>query len=196
MLPQSLAFVDVETTGGSPASHRVIEVAVVLYEQGVVTRRYVSLVDPECRIPRFIERITGITNADVTGAPVFRQLAGELRGLLSGPVIVAHNAHFDVGFLRAEFARVGLSWQPRQLCTVRLSRRLYPDEPTHTLDALIRRHALQCPDRHRALSDADVLRQFWETARHDWGQIHLAGIVTSLLAERSPTARRSAAVAL
>lgn len=184
MLPRSLAFVDTETTGGSPVNNRVIEIGIVLYDDGQITRRHSTLIDPECRIPRFIEGITGITNADVAGAPVFRQLGTELRHMLSDRIIVAHNAHFDVGFLREEFNRIGLSWQPRPLCTVRLSRRLYPNEPSHKLDDLIRRHKLTCTDRHRALSDAEVLAQFWQLAQTEVGILKMAAAVQELLGER------------
>jgi len=78
-------------------------------------------------------------------------------------VFVAHNARFDYGFLKHAFARIGRSFSPRVLCTVRLSRRLFPDAQGHGLDALIARHALDGADRHRALGDARAIHAFVET---------------------------------
>jgi DNA polymerase-3 subunit epsilon len=107
-----------------------------------------------------IQGITGITDAMVRGAPCFGQIAGEVRDLLEGSLFVAHNARFDYGFLKNEFKRLGMDFQPRVLCTVKLSRALYPEHHRHGLDALIARHSLACDARHRALGDARVLWDF------------------------------------
>ena len=156
-----LVFVDLETTGGSVGEHRITEVGVVEVAQGQVTR-WSTLLDPGQPIPPFIQQLTGITDQMVRGAPVFADIAAELHERLSGKLFVAHNAAFDRGFLRAEFERAGYSFNPDVLCTVRLSRALFPGEKRHGLDALVERHALVPSDRHRALADADLLWQFWQ----------------------------------
>ncbi|MCP3723779.1 exonuclease domain-containing protein [Paraburkholderia sp. CNPSo 3272] len=156
-----IVFVDLETTGGSVAEHRITEVGVVEVAQGQVTR-WSTLVDPGQPIPPFIQQLTGITDRMVRGAPRFAEIAAELHGRLVGKLFVAHNAAFDRGFLRAEFERAGYSFSPDVLCTVRLSRALFPGEKRHGLDALVERHALVPSDRHRALADADLLWQFWQ----------------------------------
>jgi DNA polymerase-3 subunit epsilon len=156
-----IAFVDLETTGGSTGVHRITEVGVVeVGPQGV--SRWSTLVDPLQPIPPFIQQLTGITDAMVRGAPTFDAIAPELFARLDGKLFVAHNASFDRGFLRNEFERVGLAFNPDVLCTVRLSRALFPAEKRHGLDALVERHALVPSDRHRALADADLLWQFWQ----------------------------------
>ncbi|CAB3765435.1 exonuclease domain-containing protein [Paraburkholderia humisilvae] len=156
-----IAFVDLETTGGSTGVHRITEVGVVeIGPQGV--SRWSSLVDPQQPIPPFIQQLTGITDAMVRGAPTFDAIAPELFARLEGKLFVAHNASFDRGFLRSEFERAGLAFNPDVLCTVRLSRALFPAEKRHGLDALVERHALVPSDRHRALADADLLWQFWQ----------------------------------
>ncbi|WP_321913881.1 exonuclease domain-containing protein [Paraburkholderia sp. J11-2] len=156
-----IVFVDLETTGGSVGEHRITEVGVVEVAQGQVTR-WSTLVDPGQPIPPFIQQLTGITDQMVRGAPRFADIAAQLHGRLAGKLFVAHNAAFDRGFLRAEFERAGYSFNPDVLCTVRLSRALFPGEKRHGLDALVERHALVPSDRHRALADADLLWQFWQ----------------------------------
>ncbi|MFT4101397.1 MAG: exonuclease domain-containing protein [Burkholderiaceae bacterium] len=169
MFADHLVFVDVETTGTSPRTARVTEVGVVEIRSdgdgGWSVDEWSSLVDPQCAIPPQIQFLTGITQDMVAGAPRFADLAPGLRERLQGAVMVAHNARFDYGFLKAEFARAGLPFHARTLCTVRLSRLLDPDRSPHSLDAIIARHRLPAPDRHRALGDARVL---WAFVRKVW----------------------------
>jgi DNA polymerase III subunit epsilon len=154
-----LACVDLETTGGSLGHERVIEVGLVLL--GARGREeWSTLVNPERPIPPAITAFTGISDAMVAGAPPFREIARELKARLAGRLFIAHNARFDYGFLRAEYARLGEPFRANVLCTVRLSRRLFPAERYHGLDALIARHALPADSRHRALGDARVLVEF------------------------------------
>lgn len=154
-----LACVDLETTGGSPLHHRVIEVGIVLMDGGRVTGEWSSLVNPGCRIPSGIEQFTGISNDMVADAPAFDALADEVAGQLAGRLFVAHNARFDYGFLRQEFRRTGRPFRAPVLCTVKLSRRVDPEARRHNLDAVMDRHGIGCDARHRALGDARVLAE-------------------------------------
>ncbi len=177
-----IAFVDLETTGGSTGEHRITEVGVVeVGPEGV--SRWSTLVDPQQPIPPFIQQLTGITDSMVRGAPTFESIAPALFERLKGKLFVAHNASFDRGFLRHEFARAGFSFNPDVLCTVRLSRALFPAEKRHGLDALVERHTLVPSDRHRALADADLLWQFWQ---------RLHGLVPPAALRRAQRARAAA----
>ena len=161
-----ICFVDVETTGSSPVSARVTEVGVVTVARegdSVTVEEWSSLVNPGTAIPPEIQYLTGITPAMVAGAPRFAALAGELNERLRDAVFVAHHARFDYGFLKQEFARAGIEFAAKTLCTVRLSKLLDPDRAPHSLDALILRHDLPVTDRHRALGDAKVLWEFIQT---------------------------------
>lgn len=193
-----IVFVDLETTGGSVGVDRITEVGVVEVGPEGVTR-WSTLVDPRRPIPAFIQQLTGISDAMVRGAPTFEQIAPSLFERLAGKLFVAHNANFDRGFLRAEFQRAGLAFNPDVLCTVRLSRALFPAEKRHGLDALVERHALVPADRHRALADADLLWQFWgrlhalvptDTLRQQidrtMRRYRLAGDITDDLIESAP----------
>ena len=155
-LPQDLVFVDLETTGGNAARDRITEVGIVHFRAGECAGEWSSLVNPECHIPSYIEAFTGISNDMVANAPRFSDIALELQQRLHGAVFVAHNARFDYSFLRSEFRRIDSHFSARVLCTVKLSRRLYPEQHRHSLDAVMLRHGLSCTSRHRALGDARV----------------------------------------
>jgi DNA polymerase-3 subunit epsilon len=169
LLDAPLAIVDLETTGAHPVHDRVTEVAVIEVDEGDVRAEWSTLVNPECAIPGAIQALTGITNDMVAGAPTFGRLAQDLHERLAGRVLVAHNARFDYGFLRQEFARAGLQYHAKTLCTVKLSRRLYPEHARHNLDSLIARHGLACRERHRALGDAEAVWQFLRVAAEERG---------------------------
>jgi DNA polymerase III subunit epsilon len=175
------ALVDLETTGGNAAWHRVIEVGIVTYEHGRVVEEWSSLVNPGMRIPAGIEAFTGISNSMVADAPAFSAVAAEVSRRLAGRVFVAHNARFDHGFLRNEFRRLGARLSAPVLCTVRLSRRLYPAQARHSLDAVMARHGIECTARHRALGDARVLARFLECAVADYGAAAVEAAIAALL---------------
>ena len=167
MLGQPLVFLDVETTGMNPVYDRVTEIGLIEVEPGGRTLEWSTLVNPGIRIPPTVQTITGITDAMVALAPAFGEIAQPLLARLEGKLLVAHNARFDYGFLRNEFHRAGHRYASRVLCTVKLSRKLYPQESRHNLDALMTRHGVECEARHRALGDARAiwrLLQLWERA--------------------------------
>lgn len=152
----SFACVDVETTGGSARDSRIMEIAVVTVDEGIVNQ-WSSLVDPDCEVPPSIQGLTGITPAMLRAAPSFRQIADEVIERLNDRLFIAHNARFDYSFVRAELARCNLRYSARPLCTVRLSRALVPGQRGYSLDALIQRFNLSVSQRHRALPDALAL---------------------------------------
>ena len=164
-----LAIVDVETTGSDPATDRVTEVGVLEVEGFEVTSQWSTLVNPDVALPSAIQALTGITHEMVQGAPRFGALAGKLIERLEGRLFVAHNARFDYAFLRRELERAGHRFHARTVCSVRLSRRLYPGERRHDLDSLIARHGLRCDERHRALPDAEALWAFLRAAAEEHG---------------------------
>ena len=165
-LPPRLVFLDLETTGGSPRADRVTEIALIVIEAGTETMRWSSLVNPGCAIPPDIQWLTGITNEMVADAPRFAEVAAAVQARLDGEILVAHNARFDYGFLKGEFARLDITFSAKTLCTAKLSRQLFPQHHRHNLDTLIERHQLQIPNRHRAMGDTEAivqLMQRWQT---------------------------------
>ena len=183
-----LAFVDLETTGATATRDRITEIGIVLMHTDGVSR-YSQLVNPGCAIPEFIQGLTGITDAMVENAPRFSEIAQEVFDRLEGCTFVAHNARFDYGFLKNEFKRMGVDFRARVLCTVKLSRELYPEHSRHNLDALIARHGLVASGRHRALADADLIHQFWERLLHAWPYDRIEQAVRKLTARPALPAR-------
>lgn len=168
LIDSPVAFVDIETTGGHPAYHRVAEVAVIGATGGELDFEWSTLVNPGVALPPSIQRLTGIDNDMLRDAPSFRTIADELAARLEGRLFIAHNARFDYGFIRREFKSLGRDWRSPMACTVRLSRQLYPEMPRHNLDTLILRHDLQIAARHRAMPDAVALWQLWRKLREAW----------------------------
>lgn len=183
-LPEGLAFVDIETTGGPAQRESITEIGIVEVDESGV-REWVSLVRPQMRIPPHIERLTGISNDMVAAAPRFEEVADEVFDRLEGRLFVAHNARFDHGHLRAAFRRVGMDIRPRVLCTVQLSRRLFPDQRHHNLDRLVERHRLDAGARHRALGDAQLLWQFWQRLHERFAAATVAAAVRELIGQPS-----------
>jgi len=179
-----LAFVDLETTGATANIDRITEIAIITYN-GRETSAWSHLVNPETRIPAFIEGLTGIRNEMVADAPVFKELAFEIQQRLKGHIFIAHNARFDYGFLKNEFKRLGQDFRTSVLCTVKLSRKLYPQYKRHSLDSLIERHELSVKERHRALGDAEVLVQFWKLLEQSFDQSVLQATIKELSARPS-----------
>ncbi|MBW3629398.1 MAG: hypothetical protein KY464_08890 [Gemmatimonadetes bacterium] len=196
LIEEEWVVVDVETTGGAPErGHRVTEVAAVWVSQGRITDRFCTLVNPERRIPSMISSLTGITDAMVAGAPPFRDVAPRVIDALRGRVFVAHNVAFDWRFLCSEMDRsLGYEMEGRQLCTVRLARKLLPHLPSRSLGALADYFGLDIASRHRALDDAVATAQLLirlfdmlaERQITDWRA------VDGLLRKRKPRPRRRA----
>jgi len=186
-----LAFVDLETTGATVTADRITEIGVVEVDADGV-REWSQLVNPGTRIPEFIERLTGISNEMVANAPPFAEVAEALLERLRGRLFIAHNARFDYGFLKNEFRRLDMDFRATVLCTVKLSRRLFPQHHRHNLDALVARHGLQVDGRHRALADARLIHQFWHQLHAELPQAEIADAVAALTARPSLPAQLDA----
>lgn len=156
-----IAFVDVETTGLRPGVDRIAEVAVVTLDHDRV-ERWSRTVDAfhDGHAPTSPRVGAG----EWRNAPRFSAIARMLAERLEGRLVVAHNARFDHAFLRAELAAAGIVFAPRIVCSVMLSRRLFPDLGAHDLDSLARAHGLTVTVRHRALPDAELLLAWWRHA--------------------------------
>ena len=154
-IPGRYAVVDVETTGFSPVTDRVVEVACVVLQDGRILQRWSSLIDPGRPIPTYATNVHGITDADVAESPTLEDIACDLLAFCEGATVVAHNASFDLSFLPM------LQTHPR-LCTLALARRAFPHAPNHknqTLRAYLhvdRDPMLHDLVAHRALADAQI----------------------------------------
>lgn len=178
---ETFAFIDLETTGGHAGVDRITEIGLRLWRDGEVIEEWQTLVNPETRISSFIEHFTGISNAMVADAPLFADVAQTLAEKLKGAIFVAHNARFDYGFVKAEFRRLEQAFSAPVLCTVKLSRALYPEFRHHNMDALIERHSLISGPRHRAMGDVESMLAFFQHARDDKGDEAVTRAIRHLL---------------
>ncbi|SEO63051.1 3'-5' exonuclease family protein [Nitrosovibrio sp. Nv6] len=189
----SCVILDLETTGGTPLYDRITEIALIRFEYGIETECWQTLVNPGISIPPFISRLTGITNEMVKDAPTFEEVAHTLYGYIEGTVLAAHNVRFDHGFLKSEFRRLGAVLRQKVICTVKLSRKLYPQHRGHGLDAIMQRHGLGTQARHRAMGDVELVIAYLEAARRELGEARILEAVVSLLREPSLPAGLDAA---
>lgn len=147
-------IVDIETTGGSPKSSKITEIAIYKHNGEEVIGEFVTLLNPEMVIPEFIVRLTGITNDMVKDKPRFFEVAKEIIEFTDGCIFVAHNVGFDYGIVRHEFRTLGFDYRRPHLCTVRASRYILPGMASYSLGKLSRSLGIEITDRHRAAGDA------------------------------------------
>ena len=156
------AIIDVETTGGVARFERITEIAIVLHDGEKVVSTFSTLINPEKSIPPGITQLTGITNEMVEQAPKFYEVAKQIVELTEDAVFVAHNVSFDYNFIREEFARLGYTFSRKQLCTVRLSRKVFPGLPSYSLSNLKRHFGISAARSHRALDDTLATAELFE----------------------------------
>ncbi len=178
----NLAFVDIETTGSNIEKDKITEIAIISIIDEKVSI-WESLIDPGIYIPKNIQLLTGISNEMVTKKKSFSDLAIEIQSILKDKIFIAHNARFDYGFIRSEFKKLNLNFSPKVLCTVKLSRMLFPKQSRHNLDTLVKINDLLVTKRHRALGDADLIYQFWKKCLKNFGYKKLNSCLNHLINE-------------
>jgi DNA polymerase-3 subunit epsilon len=148
------AIVDIETTGGSPKASKITEIAIYKHNGKEIIDEFISLINPEMKIPDFIIRLTGISDRMVENEPKFFEVAKKIIEFTEDCVFVAHNVGFDYSILRQEFKSLGYDYRKPHLCTVRASRHLLPGHESYSLGKLSRKLGIEIKDRHRAGGDA------------------------------------------
>jgi DNA polymerase-3 subunit epsilon len=148
------AIVDIETTGGYAAANGITEISIQIFDGETVTEQFETLINPNRQIPKYIQAFTGITNEMVQDAPQFEEVAEKVFTLLQGNIFVAHNVNFDYSFVKHHLDSCGYSLQVKKLCTVRLSRQLFPGLPSYSLGNLCHSLDISLNNRHRAGGDA------------------------------------------
>lgn len=144
---------------------RVLEIAALRMENHQIVDTVSSLINPESDVPYFITNITGIASEHVEQAPLFSDVIKDFERISKDAIFVAHNVNFDYSFIQHEYRLLGETFSRQRLCTVQLSRALYPFERGHSLGKLIERHGYRVDNRHRAYDDAEVLYRFFRDMR-------------------------------
>ncbi len=181
-----VAVIDFETTGLSPAQgDRATEIAAVIVEDGKVVDRYQSLMNAGVRIPSFIESLTGISDAMIRQAPPAAEVMQAVSDFVGDLPLVAHNAAFDCKFWDAELARIQRGRKKEFICSLLLSRRLFPQAPSHKLAALVEYARLPVAGRyHRALADAEMAASLLLRLEEELQRQHGVGEVSPDLLRR------------
>lgn len=146
---------DLETTGISAAKHKIIEIGAVKVEGGKITDRYSTFVNPQRPIPFAIERLTGINDSMVVDAPIIEDILPEFLKFCDGAIMVAHNADFDMGFLKLNCREQNISREFTYVDTVGLARYLLPGLGKVTLDKVAKAIGVPLNNHHRAVDDAE-----------------------------------------
>lgn len=192
----TVIVLDFETTGLSPDhGDRAIEIGAVRIEHGRITDRFQQLMNPGRRINSFIEGYTGITNAMLRDAPSCEEVMADFREFIEDSPLVAHNAAFDRRFLEAELQRLRHCHSGEFACSMLVSRRVYPDAPSHKLGTLVEYKCLPTSGTfHRALADAEMTGHLWLRMLDDITDRHcIEDIPFALMQELSRVPRTSAA---
>lgn len=150
------AIVDIETTGGYAAANGIIEIGIKIFDGENIVEEFETMVNPNQAIPRYIQAFTGINNEMVKNAPSFEDIAGKVFSYLQGNIFVAHNVNFDYSFIKNHLEFYGYSFNAKKLCTVRLSRQIFPGLPSYSLGNLCNSLEIDLNKRHRAGSDAEA----------------------------------------
>lgn len=148
------AVVDIETTGSHPDSNGITEIAIILHDGKEVEGKYEKLINPVYPIPPYVSFLTGISNRMVSAAPLFNELAPDIYRLLKDRIFIAHNVNFDYSFIQYHFKTCGYDWKPRKLCTLKLSRKVFPGHHKYGLGHICRALDIPVENRHRAGGDA------------------------------------------
>jgi DNA polymerase III subunit epsilon len=148
------AVIDIETTGNLYNYAKITEIAIISFNGSVITDVFQTLINPEIDIPYRITKLTGITNDMVKEAPKFFMVARKIVELTAGKIFVAHNVQFDYKFIQEEYKRLGYDFQRKKICTVQLSRKLFPGLASYSLGNLCKSLDIEIADRHRAAGDA------------------------------------------
>ena len=156
VMKRKYAIIDIETTGCLLKRDQIIEIAIVVYQDGKIIDKFQQLVAPGRTIPPNITMLTGITNEMMVDTPRFYEVARKIVEMTEDAVFVAHNVRFDYSFIKEAFRRLGYTYTRKQLCTVRLSKILLPELSSHGLGSLIRHLKIPVKNRHRAIDDVEA----------------------------------------
>lgn len=148
------SIIDIETTGTGAKNGKITEIAIFVHNGIKVVNSFSSLINPECHIPFFITKLTGIDDYMVKDAPRFFEVAKKIIELTAGNIFVAHNVSFDYKFIQEEFCRLGYDYKRKTMCTVKLGRKYLPGHASYSLGKICDDLNIRIEGRHRAEGDA------------------------------------------
>jgi DNA polymerase-3 subunit epsilon len=156
------AIVDIETTGSYKSTHAITEIAIIVHDGKKITDTFQSLINPESTVSPYVSRLTGITNEMLRDAPKFYEVAKQIWNMTDEAAFIAHSVQFDYSYIREEFKNLGADFRRNKLCTVRLSRKIFPGYPSYSLANICTHLGIKIENRHRAMGDAAATATLFE----------------------------------
>ncbi|MBQ9140598.1 MAG: PolC-type DNA polymerase III, partial [Lachnospiraceae bacterium] len=192
---ETFVVFDIETTGFSPIKNRIIEIGAVKVEKGEITDRFSAFVNPDVPIPFEIEKLTGINDDMVVGAPQIDVVLPQFLEFCRDCVLVAHNATFDMSFIIENAEKLGYETDFTYVDTVPIARILLPNQAKHTLDAVAKSLGVSLENHHRAVDDAEATAQIFvkmlpmlrENGTENLTQLNELGASSEELVKKLPT---------
>ena len=159
------AIIDTETSGGNYNEEKIIEIGILIFDGNHITKTFQSLINPQKKVDFFVQKLTGIKDKDLKNCKIFKDYAGVIKKLLNNKVIVGHNVSYDYRVLKNEFNEIGLKFEAKTLCTIELSKKLFPDLKSYKLKQICDYFNIQLCNHHRAFDDAKATTELFKIIR-------------------------------
>lgn len=186
-MSEKYAVVDLETTGPNPQRDKIIQIGIVLIDDGQITDQFAQDINPECALPIHIANLTGITDSQLRSAPLFEEVAPLIYALIQNRTFIAHNINFDYQFLKYHFAQSKIDFNEKGMDTVELTQILYPTLESYRLEDIAKVFELEHSNSHQADSDAYATAALYLKLSEKVQQLpkYLLGQLSDLSAELS-----------
>ena len=159
------AIIDTETSGGKYNEESIIEIGILIFDGKVIIKTFQSLINPKKKVDYFVQRLTGITDRDLKNCKGFSDYSLEIKKLLSNKIIVGHNVSYDYRVLKNEFKNIGIDYKAKTLCTIEMSRKIFPDLESYKLKKICNHFNIELNNHHRAYDDAKATTELFKIIR-------------------------------
>lgn len=156
------SIIDIETTGGKFNFEKITEIAIFKIDTKGNVTKFHQLINPKKKIQPFVEKLTGINNKMLIDKPIFREVANEINRFTKDSIFVAHNVNFDYRVLKKEFNNIGIEFKRNLICTIEISKFIFPNEKSYSLGKLVSSLGIDIKNRHRADGDAEATLQLFK----------------------------------
>ena len=159
------AIIDTETSGGKYNEEKIIEIGILVYDGNKIMKTYQSLINPKKKVDYFVQKLTGIKENKLRRCKPFKDHAKEIKKLLKNKVIVGHNVEYDYRVLKNEFKSIGMDYKAKTLCTIEMSKKIFPDLESYKLKKICNHFNIELNNHHRAYDDAKATTELFKIIR-------------------------------
>ena len=159
------AIIDTETSGGKYNEEKIIEIGILVYDGNNIIETFQSLINPQKKVDYFVQKLTGIKEKELKRCKTFKEHAKEIKKLLKNKVIVGHNVEYDYRVLKNEFKSIGIDYKAKTLCTIEMSKEIFPDLKSYKLKKICNHFNIELNNHHRAYDDAKATTELFKIIR-------------------------------